>query len=155
MKNAINRITIIEGPTPDFFSIRHNPHSLGIDTYLRGMLESPALHAVAAITLRCFNGQGLIERCQRAWNENQTMFLDYKDRIGLKQEAIIVAAELEHIEEGDLLHLWVRKPLPTKHYPDLLLDPEDGQQYYLQSGGSDDDIDDKHDDASDEDRSVW
>jgi hypothetical protein len=36
--------------------------------------------------------------------------LDYPNRLGLRQQAEIAAARTETIQDGDLLHLWVRSP---------------------------------------------
>lgn len=114
-----NKITIIEGPTPNFEPVQQ---AHGIDqthTWAFGILEGPYLYDIAVTTVRTFNGQSLLNRCQNAWDEKQTMFLVYKDRIGLKQQTPILAARVVEAEEGETLLLWVRREL---HQDDL---PED------------------------------
>ena len=106
-----NKITIIEGPTPIFEPVHL---SNGLDqsrTWTTGILEGPFLYDMAFTTLRTFNGQGLLNRCENAWAEKQTMFLVYKDRIGLRQQTPIIAARAVKAEEGEMLMLWVRREL--------------------------------------------
>jgi hypothetical protein len=116
-----NKITIIEGPTPIFESVHINA---GLDrsrTWTTGILEGPFLYDMAFTTLRTFDGQALLNRCQNTWDEKQTMFLVYKDRIGLRQQTPIIAARAVKAEEGEMLMLWVRREL---HQDD---EPEDNQ----------------------------
>jgi hypothetical protein len=94
------KITIIEGPTPIF--------ELSNEPWLLGLTEGTVPFGVAVCRLRSFNGPALVERCFRAWRDNQPIQLEYKDEDGLTKEAPIVA--IRHIEqpEGHVLLLWVR-----------------------------------------------
>ncbi len=106
-----NKITIIEGPTPEFQTISDFNFNDGSLNWVNGILEGPFLFDTAFTHLRTFDAQMLLERCQSAWAQKQTMYLEYKDRIGLKQEDPIIAARAVTVEEGDMLLLWVRREL--------------------------------------------
>jgi hypothetical protein len=106
-----NKITIIEGPTPEFQTISDFNFNDGSLNWVNGILEGPFLFDTAFTHLRTFDAQKLLDRCQSAWAEKQIMYLEYKDRIGLKQEDPIIAARAVTVEEGDMLLLWVRKEL--------------------------------------------
>jgi len=60
--------------------------------------------------MRTFNARSLMERCQRAWSEGRPVLLDFPQMDGLRQKVEILAAKPGHVEEGDLLHLWVAVP---------------------------------------------
>ena len=98
-----NKITIIEGPPPTFEKINSDWASSLEDT--SGQFE------VLSTNLRTMNGNGLIERCYQTWNEQETMFLHFKDEIGLEQKLPIVAAQNMNTDEGQKIVLWVRAPL--------------------------------------------
>lgn len=102
-----NKITIIEGPTPSFDSVESD-FLMGINGWTAGLSEGPYLYDTARTTLRTFNGEALIERCHKAWTNKTTMFLEYRDPIGLKKEVPIIAARTVDTDDGDLLILWVR-----------------------------------------------
>ena len=106
-----NKITIIEGPTPDFDLIEDAQEEGSASAWTAGVLEGPLLYRVATTSVRAFNSQALLERCTRAWKQKQTMFLEYRDEIGLRKEALIIAAQALTVEEGDILQLWVRRDL--------------------------------------------
>lgn len=94
-----NKITIIEGPPPVFEAVQ--------DGWALGLNEGP-LRSIPAVTrLRTFNGQQLVERCYRAWHHGGPIHLQYRDEIGLKQQAPILAARNVKTEEGDVLFLWI------------------------------------------------
>ena len=95
-----DKITIIEGPPPAFEDIT--------DGWALGLGEGPSVADIAITRLRTFNGPSLVERCYRAWHNNQTIHLEYRTSDGLKSEAPIVAARFVDAEEGQLLLLWVR-----------------------------------------------
>ncbi len=97
-----DKITIIEGPPPTFEAVH--------DGWILGLSDSPNLADLALTRLRTFNGPALVERCHRAWRNNQTIDLEYRTPDGLHQYAQIVAAQSVEVEEGDLLLLWVRLP---------------------------------------------
>ena len=94
------KITIIEGPTPDFMPAR--------DSWLPSLSEGPHFAPMAICQLRTFNGPAMLERCRRAWGEGRPVYLDYRERDGLRREAQIVAARSAEVPEGHLLMLWVR-----------------------------------------------
>lgn len=102
-----NKITIIEGPTPSFDSVESD-FLMGINGWTAGLSEGPYLYDTARTTLRTFNGEALIERCHKAWTNKTTMFLEYRDPVGLKKEVPIIAARTVDTDDGDLLILWVR-----------------------------------------------
>lgn len=103
-----NKITIIEGPTPNFDSV-DTDFIMGINGWTAGLSEGPYLYDTARTTLRTFNGEALLERCHTAWAHKVTMYLEYRDQIGMKKEVPIVAARSVDSENGDLLILWVRR----------------------------------------------
>jgi hypothetical protein len=103
-----NKITIIEGPTPNFDSVETD-FIIGINGWTAGLSESPYLFNTARTTLRTFNGEALVERCHKAWAQKATMFLEYRDPIGMKKEVPIVAARTVDSDKGDMLILWVRQ----------------------------------------------
>lgn len=95
-----DKITIIEGPPPTFESV--------YDGWALGLNESPTLADISVTRLRTFNGPSLVERCYRAWRENQPIYLEYRGEDGLEHQAPIVAARFVDLDEGHLLLLWVR-----------------------------------------------
>ncbi len=103
-----NKITIIEGPTPNFDSVETD-FIMGMNGWTAGLNEGPYLFDTARTTLRTFNGEALLERCHNAWANKVTMFLEYRDPIGMKKEVPIIAARAIGSERGDLLVLWVRR----------------------------------------------
>jgi len=103
-----NKITIIEGPTPSFDSVETD-FIMGINGWTAGLSEGPYLYDTARTTLRTFNGEALLNRCHTAWAHKLTMYLEYRDPIGMKKEVPIVAARTVDSEGGDLLILWVRQ----------------------------------------------
>jgi hypothetical protein len=94
------KITIIEGPPPTFEEVTEN--------WVLGLNESPSLADVAVTHLRTFNGPALVERCHRAWRNQQPIHLEFKTTDGLEQRAPIVAARHVETDDGDVLILWVR-----------------------------------------------
>jgi hypothetical protein len=61
-----DKITIIEGPPPNFEDV-HEGWPLGLN-------ESPSLHKLALTRLRTFNGPSLVERCYRTWRSHHTIY---------------------------------------------------------------------------------
>jgi hypothetical protein len=98
-----DKITIIEGPTPDFESVD--------DGWAIGLNESPALYSMALTRLRTFNGPALVERCHRMWTKNEPIYLHYRNRLGLEEKVPILAARASETEEGQVLFLWIRREL--------------------------------------------
>jgi hypothetical protein len=54
-----------------------------------------------------------------------TMYLEYRDPIGLKKEVPIVAARAVDSENGDMLVLWVRQEYQEDEEADIDLDFDD------------------------------
>jgi hypothetical protein len=50
----------------------------------------------------------LVERCHRAWRNQEPIHLEFRTPDGLEHRAPIVAARTVRTEEGDVLLLWVR-----------------------------------------------
>lgn len=95
-----DKITIIEGPTPTFEEIN--------DGWALGLNEGPELYDLVMTRVRTFNGQALVERCHRAWNERSNVFLHYRNELGLEERAPIMAARSVSTDDGSVLLLWVR-----------------------------------------------
>src|SRR4030043_858116 len=95
-----DKITIIEGPPPNFEDV-HEGWPLGLN-------ESPSLHKLALTRLRTFNGPALVERCYRAWNKRQTIQLEFRAADGLIHKTPIVASRAMEMDEGQMIFLWVR-----------------------------------------------
>jgi len=119
-----NKITIIEGPTPNFDSVETD-FIMGINGWTAGLSEGPYLYDTARTTLRTFNGEALLKRCYNAWAHQATMFLEYRDPIGMKKEVPIVAARAIDSDNGDLLVLWVRKDPEDDEDSDMDIDLDD------------------------------
>jgi hypothetical protein len=95
-----DKITIIEGPPPNFEDV-HEGWPLGLN-------ESPSLHKLALTRLRTFNGPSLVERCYRAWRDRQTIHLEFRATDGLIHKTPIVASRTTDTDDGQLIFLWVR-----------------------------------------------
>jgi len=95
-----NKITIIEGPPPVFEDVN--------DGWALGLNESPWLYDLTYTQLRTYNGPALVERCHRAWKQGATMYLRYRDEMGMEEEAPILAARCVETSDGQVLVLWVR-----------------------------------------------
>ncbi len=96
-----DRITIIEGPPPVFEEIE--------DGWALGLNEGPAIYNLALTRLRTFNGPALVERCHRAWNNQSTINLHYRNDMGLEETAPIMAVRSVDTNEGHMLLLWCRR----------------------------------------------
>jgi hypothetical protein len=119
-----NKITIIEGPTPNFDSVETD-FIMGMNGWTAGLSEGPFLYDTARTTVRTFNGEALLERCHNAWAHKATMFLEYRDPIGMKKEIPIIAARTVDAEGGDLLVLWVRQDPEEDESADIDIDFDD------------------------------
>jgi len=95
-----DKITIIEGPPPTFEAIS--------DGWALGLGEGPNLAEIVLTRLRTYNGPSLVERCHRAWRNQQIIHLEYRTEDSLQNQAPIVAARYVEIEDGQLLLLWLR-----------------------------------------------
>ena len=107
--NMENKITIIEGPTPVFEDIS--------DGWALGLNESHLLYDTIFTQVRTLNGPALVERCHKAWKSNSSIYLHYKDQMGIEEKAPIIAVRSVGTDEGQVLLLWVRH-LPG--YEDLV-----------------------------------
>lgn len=93
-------ITIVEGPPPEFTEV---------DTYWTASLaEGRSQSIVAMCETRTLNGEALVERCRRAWQEGRSAWLDFPQPDGGRDEVEIVAARWERTLEGQKLILWVK-----------------------------------------------
>jgi hypothetical protein len=99
MNTHLEKITIVEGPTPDF----EKPY----ETWLPALAEGPVLPQLAMCRLRTFNGPALVERCWKAWNKEQPIYLEFRAADGLTKYAQILAARSTQVEEGQMLMLYV------------------------------------------------
>ena len=104
-----NKITIIEGPTPVFEDIS--------DGWALGLNESPLLYDTIFTQVRTLNGSALVERCHKAWKSNSSIYLHFKNQMGIEEKAPIIAVRSVGTDEGQILLLWVRQ-LPS--YEDLV-----------------------------------
>ena len=118
-----DKITIIEGPPPVFEAIE--------DGWALGLNESPYLYDLALTRLRTFNGPALVERCHRAWTNQATINLHYRNDMGFEETAPIMAARAVETAEGHVLLLWCRRK------------PEDIEEELDLGGDMDDDEDDE------------
>jgi hypothetical protein len=118
-----DKITIIEGPPPTFEAVS--------DGWVLGLNEGPNLAEIAVTRLRTFNGPALVERCYRAWHNQQSIQLEFRTPEGLERQAPIVAARHVDIDEGHLLVLWLR-----------LVDEEIGFELDYEDDDSEDNEDD-------------
>ena len=95
-----DKITIIEGPPPNFEVIP--------DLWVHGLSDGMTQTDMLVTHLRTFNGPALLERCHRAWRNKKTISLEFRTMEGLQEEVPIVAARNVRTEEGDMLMLWLR-----------------------------------------------
>ena len=138
------KITIIEGPPPVFEDIA--------DGWAVGMNESSILYDTIFTQVRTFNGPALVERCHRAWKKRATIFLHYKNDIGVEEKAPIVAARSVDTDEGQMLLLWVRQ-LPSFDDLENLAEKlsEEGYDFDYDDEDDDDNGDDDEEDDEDDD----
>ena len=95
-----NKITIVEGPTPTFEPVNSD--------WVDSICESSEQSDIFMTNLRTMNGNGLMERCRSTWDEDDIMYLHFRNTIGLEQRVPIVAAQMIDTEDGEKLVLWVR-----------------------------------------------
>lgn len=114
-----DKISIIEGPPPAFDPVD--------DGWALGLNESPNLYDLAVTRLRTFNGPALVERCYRTWNQQSTMFLHYRNDLGLEERLPILAARTVETDDGQMLLLWVRREPGEDEMDDATDDASDDQ----------------------------
>lgn len=113
------KITIIEGPPPTFEVVE--------DGWALGLNESPTLYDLALTRLRTFNGPALVERCHHAWSIQSSIYLHFRNEIGLEDRVPIMAARTVESSDGQVLLLWVRRKIEEDEEDDGLdLDYDDG-----------------------------
>ena len=95
-------ITIVEGPPPEFQPVP--------DLWPLSVYEDRKPYRSAVCQMRTFSGPKLLERCQRAWEQDRPVRLDFPDGTGMRQQLYVVAARWTEVEEGHVLHLWVQLP---------------------------------------------
>ena len=114
-------ISIIEGPPPEFI--------LAQDFWASSVWEGQMPRAVGVCQMRTFNANGLMERCRRAWSEGRPVHLDFPQMDGLRQEVEVLAAKPGHVEEGDLIYLWVAVPSEALNTEDDTEEDSDRSSY--------------------------
>lgn len=112
-----DKITIIEGPPPVFEPVE--------DGWVLSLNEGPNLYDMAITRLRTFNGPSLVERCYRTWNKQGSMFLLYRNDMGLEEQVPIVAARSFDTPDGQVLLLWIRRKLEESEIPSDADDQQD------------------------------
>jgi len=96
-----DKITIIEGPPPLFEPVQEG--------WALGLGEGPRLPLTLLTRLRTYNGPALVERCYRRWNSKATIHLEYRNDMGLEEQAPIVAARSVETDDGQVLLLWIQR----------------------------------------------
>ena len=107
------KITIVEGPTPDF-----EPNS---EPCILAMSEGPEIPYTTRCILRTLNGGDLLNRCRTAWQQGRSAYLEFTNLAGIPEEALILAARLGQVAEGETLNLWLR----LENWPNDLSDSDD------------------------------
>jgi hypothetical protein len=116
------KITIIEGPTPEFREVN--------GLWIHGVAESPGQYDTYYTEVRAFNGVSLVDRCSAAWHRNESIVLEYRTETGLTDEITIIAANFEDTDEGDILQLWVRQPREDVEFELKFDDGDDEEDYF-------------------------
>jgi hypothetical protein len=109
------KITILEGPTPEF--------QPAIQLWNWSILEGVDPGDIGHCELRTGNGNDIQDRCRRAWREGRQVLLDYPDEMRMRQTIPVVALRLNQEDEGTVLNLWVWQPIQEG---ELVADDEDG-----------------------------
>jgi len=124
-----NKITIIEGPTPVFEDIS--------DGWALGLNESPLLYDTIFTQVRTLNGPGLVERCHKAWKSNSSIYLHFKDQMGVEEKAPIIAVRSVSTDEGQMLLLWVRQLPSYEDLVDIAGEMSDDDDYFDEDNPND------------------
>jgi hypothetical protein len=95
-----NKITIIEGPPPTFEVVQEG--------WVLGLNDGPNLADLVVTHLRTINGAELVRRCYNAWHNQEPIYLEFRTEEGLFEEAPVIAARYQEVEDGQMLILWVR-----------------------------------------------
>jgi len=124
-----NKITIIEGPTPVFEDIS--------DWWALGLNESPLLYDTIFTQVRTLNGPALVERCHKAWKSNSSIYLHFKDPMGVEEKAPIIAVRSVSTDEGQMLLLWVRQLPSYEDLVDIAGEMSDDDDYFDEDNPND------------------
>lgn len=124
-----NKITIIEGPTPVFEGIS--------DGWALGLNESPLLYDTIFTQVRTLNGSALVERCHKAWKSNSSIYLHFKDQMGVEEKAPIIAVRSVSTDEGQMLLLWVRQLPSYEDLVDIAGEMSDDDDYFDEDNPND------------------
>ena len=116
------KITIIEGPTPEFQEVN--------GLWILGVTESPGQYDTYYTELRTFDGISLVDRCSTAWRRNESIVLEYRTDTGMTDEITIIAAHFEDTEDGDVLQLWVRQPREDIEFELKFDDGDDEEDFF-------------------------
>ncbi len=116
------KITIIEGPTPEFREVN--------GLWIQGVADSPGQFDTYFTELRAFDGYSLVDRCINAWQNKESIVLEYRTEAGLTDEITILAAHNEESDDGDLIQLWVRQPREDVEFELNFDDSDDEEEYF-------------------------
>jgi hypothetical protein len=116
------KITIIEGPTPEFREVN--------GLWIQGVADSPEQYDTYFTELRAFDGLSLVDRCSNAWKKNESIVLEYRTESGLIDEITIIAAHFEETDDGDVIQLWVRQPREEVEF-ELKFDDSDDEEDFI------------------------
>ena len=116
MKEA-EKITIIEGPSPEF--------KPAAQLWNIGIYQGYDEHDVGWLELRTGNGEAIRDRCKNAWREGRTVELDYPDHMRMRQTASVIAMRLVEVDEGTILNLWVYQPVDENASQSVFDDDDD------------------------------
>ncbi len=116
------RITVVEGPTPAF-----EPNT---EPWLLAMSEGPEIPFTGRCLLRTLDGDALLQRCRKAWQQGRAACLEFTNMAGLPEEALILAARVGEVEAGEVLHLWLR----LNSWPEESDDPDDPLDFESDDG---------------------
>lgn len=117
-----DKITIIEGPTPEFREVN--------GLWIHGVAESPGQFDTYYTEVRAFDGISLVDRCSAAWQRKESIVLEYRTETGLTDEITIIAAHFQETDEGDILQLWVRQPREDIEFELKFDDGDDEEDFY-------------------------
>ncbi len=124
-----NKITIIEGPTPVFEDIS--------DGWALGLNESPLLYDTIFTQVRTLNGPALVERGHKAWKSNSSIYLHFKDKMGIEEKAPIIAVRSVSTGEGQMLLLWIRQLPSYEDLVDIAGEMSDDDDYFNEDNPDD------------------
>jgi len=116
------KITVIEGPTPEFREVN--------GLWIQGVADTPGQYDTYYTELRTFDGFSLVGRCNNAWQKNESIVLEYRTEAGLVDEVTIIAAHCEATDEGDMIQLWVRQPREDMEFELKFDDSDDEEEYF-------------------------